>query len=92
MLKNKRSLNWPGPLGHYLLGEITKPELFSFVCDIPILKERQLCQANFTIAIKELENGDENAYYKHLRECLKDGSSAYLEDMYYMAKGELDNL
>ena len=92
LLKGKRSINWPGPLGHYLIGDISAAELLSSVSEIHILRERQLCQAHFTIGIKELELGNLNAYKMQLHESIKDGNLAYLEDMFYMAKGELDNL
>jgi len=90
LLKSKRSINWPGPLGHYLLGDITEDQLFSYVVNIPILKERQLCQAHFVSAIGKLAAGHVEEYYKKLEDCISYGSSAYLEQMYYMAKGELE--
>ena len=90
LLKSKRATNWPGPVGHYLLNEITETELSAYVATVPILKERQLCQAHFVIAVKKLEAGDENGYYKKLGDCVSYGSKSYLEQMYYLAKGELE--
>ena len=90
LLKSKRSTNWPGPLGHYLLNEITDKELFSNIVTVHILKERQLCQAHFVSAIKRLEMGDTDGYYKKLRDCISYGPPSYLEQMYYLAKGELE--
>jgi tetratricopeptide (TPR) repeat protein len=90
ILKSKRSINWPGPLGHYLLGDITDNQLFSYVVNIPILKERQLCQAHFVSAIGKLTAGHIEEYYKKLKDCISYGSPSYLEQMYYMAKGELE--
>ncbi|MEO6150204.1 MAG: hypothetical protein ABIN95_08065 [Mucilaginibacter sp.] len=90
LLKSKRATNWPGPIGHYLLNDITEPELISYVSNIPILKERNLCQADFAIAIKSLERGDEQNYYRKLQDCVNLGSKAYLEQMFYLAKGELE--
>ena len=54
LLRTKRATNFPGPLGHYLLEDITDKELLSYVATVPILRERQLCQAHFVIAIKNL--------------------------------------
>ncbi len=91
LLKSKLALNYPGPLGHYLLEEITEKQLIGYVAKVPILKERELCQAHFVSAIKVLEKGDTNAYYRKLRECINYGSASYLEGVYYLAKAELEN-
>lgn len=90
LLKSKRAINFPGPLGHYLIDNISENELFSYISNVPILRERQLCQAHFVSAIKSLEAGDTEGYYKSLMNCISYGSRAYLSQMYYMAKGELD--
>jgi tetratricopeptide (TPR) repeat protein len=90
LLKSKRSINFPGPLGHYLIGNISENELFSYISNVPILREKQLCQAHFVSAIKSLEAGDTEGYYKSLRDCISYSSRAYLSQMYYMAKGELE--
>jgi hypothetical protein len=89
LLKSKRSISWPGPLGQYILGEITEEVLFANTSNIPILKERQLCQANFAVAIKELEKGNTIEYKKKLQESIGYGSPSYLEQVFYLAKGEL---
>jgi len=91
-LRNKQAANWPGPLGHYLLGDISEVELLNRVSTIPILRERNLCQVNFVMAIKELENENIFAYKNKLKECIQDGPLAYLESMFYLAKGELEML
>ena len=91
ILKSKRSVNYPGPLGHYLLNDITERQLSSYVVNVPILRERQLCQAHFVAAIKILETGDTEGYYRKLKASISYGSPSYLEQMYYLAKGELEN-
>lgn len=90
LLKSKRSINFPGPLGHYLIDNISENEMLSYISKVPILRERELCQAHFVSAIKRLEAGDTEGYYKNLRDCISYGSRAYLSQMYYMAKGELE--
>jgi hypothetical protein len=92
LLKSKRAINWPGPLAHYLINDITEIELFAYVSTTPILKERQLCQAHFVTAIKKLEAGDNDGYYKKLKDCISYGPQSYLEQMYYLAKGELETV
>lgn len=91
LLKTKRAINYPGPLGHYLLDDIDERQLVSYVANVPILRERQLCQAHFVSAIKSLEGGSIERYYRMLKACINHGSSSYLEQMYYLAKIELEN-
>jgi len=91
LLKSKQSVNYPGPLGHYLLNDITEYQLIDYITNVPILKERQLCQAQFVSAIKILEAGNVDGYYKKLKECTSYGPASYLEQEYYLAKGELEN-
>lgn len=90
LLKSKRSTNWPGPLGHYILEDTGKDNLLSYVSNIPILKERELCQAYFGVAIKEIEKGELEGYQRSLHDCISYGPSAYLEQFYYLAKHELE--
>lgn len=90
LLKSKRARNFPGPLGHYLIDDIKDNELLSCVDSVPILRERELCQAHFVLAIKRLEAGDTQGYFKKLRDSIGYGSSSYLAQMYYLAKGELE--
>jgi len=90
LLKSKRAINFPGPLGLYLIDDITENELLSYVSNIPILRERQLSQAHFVLAIKKLEINDLSGYYKKLKDCISYGSQSYLSQMYYLAKGELE--
>jgi len=90
LLKSKRATNFPGPLGHYLIDDITDKELLSYVFPVPILRERQLCQAHFVIAIKKLESGDIDGYYRSLRNCISYGPASYLSQVYYLAQGELE--
>lgn len=92
LLKSKRSLNWPGPMGHYILEDMGKDTLLSSVSGVPILKDRQLCQAHFVVAIKELEKGEIEGYRKKLQDCISYGSPSYLEQIYYLAKGELEGM
>lgn len=90
LLKSKRANNFPGPLGRYLIDDMKDNELLSSVDSVPILRERELCQAHFVLAIKKLEAGDVQGYYKKLKDCISYGTSSYLEQMYYLAKSELE--
>jgi hypothetical protein len=90
LLKSKRSTNWPGPLGHYILGDLEEDKLLSYVSSIPILKERQLCQAHFAIATKKLEKGELEGYQRSLVDCISYGPSSYLEQLFYLAKHDFE--
>lgn len=92
LLKSKRAINWPAPLALYILGNLLEEQLRSYIVEVPILKERQLCQSDFVVAIRELENNEMESYKSKLQEATSYGSSAYLEQMYYLAKGELEIL
>lgn len=91
LLKNKRAVNWPGPLGNYLFDEISDEELFSFITDIPILRERHISQAYFVLVIKALEAMDKDGYVSKLKDVIGLGRNAYLEQVFYLAKVELEN-
>lgn len=91
LLKSKRATNWPGPLGSYLLSQIDYSCMMESVSEVPMLKERQLCQGNFVHAIKILEQGNLKVFYEILEFCINLGSSAYLEQSYYLAMIELFN-
>jgi hypothetical protein len=92
LLKSRRSVNWPGPLGHFLTGEMDENNLLNSVSSIPILRERHLCQVHFAIAIKRLEVNDMEGYANSLRKCISYGPASYVEQVFYLAKGELEKL
>lgn len=90
LLKNKRSINFPGPLGSLLVDNISLSEVS--IEEDGYLQKRMLCQIYFAKAVKELENGSKESYYRHLNECLQQGPMSYLECGYYLAKAELETL
>lgn len=92
LLKSKNAINFPAPLGVYILGNLTEGKLLSYVVQVPILRERQLCQADFTIAIKKLEEGKNEEYKNKLKDSFSYGAASFLSEMYYLAKGELYSL
>jgi hypothetical protein len=78
-------------LGKYLLNETTENELLSSIkLDSPI-RNRSLCQYEFYIAAKHLENGDNEGFIQHLRRCVEMKGN-YLEFEYFLAVGELDKM
>lgn len=91
LLKSKKASNWPSPIGKYIINEISIDFLFSCLSHSPIIRVRQLCQMYFVKAIKELEVGNESAFINELNNCISLGPSSYLEQFYYLAKGEIHN-
>ena len=53
LLNSKNAINWPSPLGAFILGNITEDELLSKISNNSILRERNLCQVYFVLALKE---------------------------------------
>jgi len=50
--------NWPGPIAMFLLGMLDEPQLREKIIEVPIARERELCQAEFYVAVKALQDGD----------------------------------
>jgi tetratricopeptide (TPR) repeat protein len=81
--------NWPGPLAMFLLGSMDEAEVRERISDsdVPILRERELCQTEFYVAVRALEQGDTNKATKDFRKAaaLHDGS---IENEYDLAQRE----
>jgi hypothetical protein len=92
LLNSKRSVNWPAPLGKFILNALTQDELSNTISQTPTLRERQLCQRDFTLAVKELENDNNEAYVKRLGDSMNYGPSSYVEQLFYLAKGEIETM
>jgi hypothetical protein len=88
--KSKRAVNWPGPLAQFALGDISETQLLESVSAISVLKERQLCEAHFVIALKKLEEDNFAECAKELQICIGYGPKSYLQRYYYLAKGILE--
>jgi hypothetical protein len=54
--------SWPGPIVEYYLGTRAEESLLASVSSTPILRERELCQATFAVAVSRLRAGDEAGY------------------------------
>lgn len=90
LLKSKKSINWPAPLGKFIIKDTTKDEMFSYVSNVPVLRERNLCQAYFVLAIQALEDKDNNSFKNNLEDSINYGEMTYIEQFYYLAKGEVE--
>jgi tetratricopeptide (TPR) repeat protein len=83
-----RIKSWPGPIAKYLLDRITEDQLRSKVePEIPILHERQLCEAEFYIGVRRLQAGDQAGAKKAFRAAAR-LTPAKIENEYYLALHE----
>jgi hypothetical protein len=86
--KNWRCQSWPAPIAKFLLGRIKEDRLRSQVADVPpLLRARQLCQAEFYIGVRRLQQGDYAGARKAFRTAAK-LTEATLADEYYLALHE----
>lgn len=90
-VKNNRSSNWPGPVAKFLLGRLTPDQLRGKVADVPVLRERELCEAEFYIGVRSLEANDRPAAGKAFRTAAK-LDTAKVEKEYYLASHELKRI
>jgi lipoprotein NlpI len=89
--RNKSSASWPGPVAEFLLGRVDDGELRQRVASVPILRERELCQAEFYIGVRALEVGDSAAAKKAFGAAAR-LHPAKLEHEYYLATHEFNRL
>jgi hypothetical protein len=88
-LRAKQSAAWPGPVSRYLLEKLSEADLVAAVSQVPILHERQMCQARFYVGVKGLLEGDRMAYRRAVQEAYEFGRVAKLECEYYLAMHEI---
>ncbi|HEY2586664.1 MAG TPA: hypothetical protein VGI81_12945 [Tepidisphaeraceae bacterium] len=86
--RDSRAVNWPGPLGRFVLGDLDERELLALVTPQPILHERYMCSACFWIAAA-MSNTDQIRSLELMRKAVTFAPPAYLEYEYYLAKGEV---
>jgi tetratricopeptide (TPR) repeat protein len=79
--------NWPGPIARFLLGQMDEERLRERIGAVPILRERELCQAEFYIGVRAHQVGDRFAAKKAFRRAAQ-LHAAKIENEYYLAKHE----
>jgi lipoprotein NlpI len=87
-LRAKQSAAWPGPVSRYLLGDSSEADLLSRVSRVPILRERELCQALFYTGVRALSVGDAPEFARAMNEAVQFGRVVKLEAEYYLALHE----
>jgi hypothetical protein len=86
--RTKQSAAWPGPVSRYLLDLVSESDMLAAVSHVPILRERQLCQARFYVGVHAFSVGDRAAYFQTMREAYEIGRVAKLGAEYYLALHE----
>ncbi len=81
--------NWPGPIGRHVLGQITETDLLSLISNQPILKSKQLCQAEFYIGVLAMANNDDQGYVAYMSKSISHGPACLVKPEYYLAGAEL---
>lgn len=79
---------WPGILPGIYLGEVSADRPEMYVSDLPVIRERQLCQAFFHTGVIALRNGNRPLAIKRFRQAA-DLQGAVLEAEFYLAGGEV---
>ena len=74
---------WPYPIGRFYFGELAANQLLAMASDTPILKDRQLCQIQFAIAVTQLERLDVRGYNEQMVHAAS--YSLALENEYFLA-------
>lgn len=79
--------NWPGPIATFLLGRLDEAKLRDRIIEVPIARERQLCQAEFYIGVRALQDGQRPKARRAFRRAA-DLHAARIENEYYLATFE----
>ncbi|MFI5182534.1 MAG: hypothetical protein ACHQPI_14205 [Thermoanaerobaculia bacterium] len=83
-----RPASWPGPIAQFYLGAMPAGTLPSYASATPLLRERQLCQAHFAIAVMALHAGNESSYFASLTSAAG-LATALVENELHLARYEL---
>jgi hypothetical protein len=79
--------NWPGPVALFLLGTLDETQVRQRISDVPILRQRQLCQTEFYVAVRALEQNDVKKAMSHFRKAAS-LHAAWMENEYDLAQRE----
>jgi hypothetical protein len=71
-LKKAWALNWPGPLGRYVIGEQSEVDVRALATAPTLhelIKRERLCRLDFYVGVHELRAGNTQLYRSHLQKC-----------------------
>lgn len=86
VVKSSISKNWPGPLGAFILENVDENALLSCVSIQQSLRAKQLCQANFYMAIRSLEKGNMDRSRQLIKDILQLGKPAMQKPEFYLCE------
>lgn len=86
---------WPGPIVPFLLGKMAPEEFVREATAVSddvndILRARQMCQADFYVAVKALLDSDRGAYEAGMLRCTRSGHKTVKHE-YYLARWEVQH-
>lgn len=84
--RSGKSKNWPGPLGAFILKNIDEKTLLTYISVQPSIRAKQLCQTNFYLAVRNLENGDIDRAKQLIKDVLQLGKSAMQKPEFYLCE------
>ena len=89
---SKTVINWPGAIALYLLKRISDAEMLSTIENKSSIVQKQLCQANFYIAINKKACDEPDAYKKYVYQAASQGPSSYSKPEFYLAQSEINKI
>jgi hypothetical protein len=90
--KPKQNVNWPGPVADYVLSRISESDLDSSITSRPLMRDKQVCQAQFYKSIVSFKNGESESAIRSLEGIPKLGASCFQKPEYYLAINMLSEL
>lgn len=91
-LKRVVAMHWPGPLGRYVIGEITEAEIRQVAAEqVKPRNPQYRAEVDFYTGVLRLQAGDRQGYFEFLRKC-RDAvqECAIIPDEFYLARYELE--
>jgi len=87
--KHRWAKSWPGPLGGFVLGQMSEAEIRdAAVFSNEDITRCQTAQVEFYVGIKALEARDSRPFKRQMKVCVKI-PNWYLENEYHLARGEV---
>jgi hypothetical protein len=80
--------SWPGPIARFYLSITPAEVLLSSVSSVPVLRERELCQAHFAIGVMALRARNAPLYYSSLSQAAG-LTPALIENEFHLARYEV---
>jgi hypothetical protein len=80
---------WPAPLAGFVLGRLSKEEVYGKMTAQPVLRARQMCQAQFYFGVAHLEVGEPERAREAFSLACSQNRSSLLEPEFFLASFEL---